>query len=1038
MAASLVLLLTSAQAQAQQVSSDEAMTAARRYLLGSNSRRAKAQAENPLTLAYTSRLSGKNNFYVFNSTAEDGGYVIVGADQAASEILAYVPSGSFNIDSAPDNVKWWLAQYEQQISQAIVASASSSEAAPRKASTTRSNIDNMLKTKWNQSWPYNSQLPNIGYSGNNALATGCVATAMSQVMYYHQWPVMGTDSITYEHEWRANDTITCTADFARTEYDWANMKTAYSGNENASDPSAIAVGTLMYHAGVAVNASYGQIATGGTSASVADVMPALIRHFGYDKSGLVMQRDYYTNEEWEDKIYSELEAKRPVIYTGSSNGAGHAFIISGYRNLGGLFYINWGWGGNYDGFFAITGANALKPSGSGIGGVKGAAYTDKQEIVTNIMPDNGGDYELVVNCYDTYSISATPSQNDVADNIVIDRTQPGADLPIYLFNYPMNFTVGEASFNYGVLFRETTTGKETIKTLTEVNNLGTHGYIISSPSFSTDILPFNGIYEVYPVYSPKDLPDDWAVMRQKGNIVPTITVVGGTNDEKVFISFDISDTDVQVARTINITCNPTYTGEVSYKSSNEAIATVDEHGVVKGISQGSVTITAIGEGDDRFYYTSRDFDITVSRTVKNAVDFTISTTALSPGLTATISHTKSYTGKITYLSSNPEVATVDEKGVISALTVGVATISVEAESTATFKKSAQNFKITVKQPTTIPEGEIVIAELPTFGNNDYVSASSCTLPIVIYNGTDKTSGSFRVYAAISSKTFATAKYLTLANLPAGETYTWNLDLTSMLSYFTEGETYTINFCHNYTMNMETFEPEYVDPYNFAAITFKYVKDTSVKTQVFGNRFSTICLPFDAKIPHGVRAYECATLDEEGVAQITQVESLLRNTPYLLRGDTERSITFSGPDAATDMQAAYNGMLIGVLSDDFSINANQYILQYNQSTYDHSIYAFWRSGTLHEGETAEQYTCLLQVPTVYDETGNDITVRPDHIVLPLTVKGDNPQAINSVTLDSNSRPAAIYSLSGIRRTSLQPGVNIIRMTDGTVRKVYQKR
>lgn len=147
----------------------------------------------------------------------------------------------------------------------------------------------------------------------------------------------------------------------------------------------------MYHCGVAIDTNYGLNSSG---ANIINTPRALINNFGYDKSLTLEARSFYSTSQWEDMVYDELSLRRPVLYSGQSqSGMGHAFICDGYTD--GRFHINWGWGGEYDGYFLLTSTDseqALSPAGSGIGGSDGANYSDDQAMVRGIKPDQGGDY----------------------------------------------------------------------------------------------------------------------------------------------------------------------------------------------------------------------------------------------------------------------------------------------------------------------------------------------------------------------------------------------------------------------------------------------------------------------------------------------------------------------------------------------------------------------------------------------------------------------------------------------------------------------
>lgn len=409
----LCLMLAALPILAQQVSVDDAMASAKKFFNSAalNGKR-KVNADNRMALAYTAQADGKNHFYVFNENDADGGFIIVGADEAAQEILGYCDHASFDYATAPDNFKWWLSQYSQQIAVGIKNGVNARDVSRRKAAANKADVEMLLQTTWNQGYPYNRAFPYVtettnGLDGTLRLVTGCVATAMAQIMYYHKTPAengvgyakcTGTIKPTPD-----SDAIYFDANFGETVYDWAHMKTSYGNTVSQEDPESPevnAVATLMRHCGVSVNTTYNFAhINGGSSASVSKVPVALANNFRYDKSVLYVTRSSYGDAEWEQMIYDELAAERPVLYAGTdaSTNAGHAFVCDGYSSSDSKYHFNWGWGGLCDGYYAMTGTGALTPGASGIGGAgENGAYTSNQAAVIGIKPDAGGEVQYLI------------------------------------------------------------------------------------------------------------------------------------------------------------------------------------------------------------------------------------------------------------------------------------------------------------------------------------------------------------------------------------------------------------------------------------------------------------------------------------------------------------------------------------------------------------------------------------------------------------------------------------------------------------------
>lgn len=375
----LSLALAGNTVMAQEVSVDVAKNRALDFLSNqtADSKRAKGTKSLDVTLAYTSKSADKTCFYVFNA-GEDDGFVIIGGDEAAREILGYCDHGSFDYETAPANFKWWLSQYTDQIAQAEV-SATSATSARRAKTANRTDIPAIIEAKWNQNDPYNSKI--VSDAGDKGFMTGCVATAMAQMMYHYKHPAQGIGSHSY-----TSGNGTFSANFGNTSYYWDNMLAQYDNSATQNQKDAVA--TLMFHVGVSVDMNYGLSSSGANSAKIGY---ALVNYFGYDKSVRNEYRSYFNDGDWENLVYNELTAGRPVFYCGDAeNGAGHQFICDGYDLNKDMFRFNWGWGGYCDGSYKMTGTDALKPNGSGIGGAGGnSSYTQGQMIILNVMKPSG-------------------------------------------------------------------------------------------------------------------------------------------------------------------------------------------------------------------------------------------------------------------------------------------------------------------------------------------------------------------------------------------------------------------------------------------------------------------------------------------------------------------------------------------------------------------------------------------------------------------------------------------------------------------------
>lgn len=321
-------------------------------------------------LVYTEAIESQPAAYVFDR-GNGGGYLIVSADDEATPLLGYADEGTLDVNDMPDGLKYWLGYYAAEIDNARSASATVLQVT--RAAAERKPIAPMVATRWNQSAPYNNLCPTVG---STRTVTGCVATAMAQVMKYHNWPPKGVSSKSYS--WGGT---TLSVDFASTTYDWANMLDEYGSTATAAQNNAVA--TLMYSCGVSVGMNYGTNSSGAVSMNCGT---ALVNYFNYDASLRYLSRDYYSLSDWEDEVYNSLAEGCPVLYGGQSAAGGHEFVCDGYSSDG-YFHFNWGWGGMSDGYFKLT---ALTPGSQGIGGAgNGAGYNFDQDIIVGIKPYAG-------------------------------------------------------------------------------------------------------------------------------------------------------------------------------------------------------------------------------------------------------------------------------------------------------------------------------------------------------------------------------------------------------------------------------------------------------------------------------------------------------------------------------------------------------------------------------------------------------------------------------------------------------------------------
>lgn len=324
-------------------------------------------------------------FYVYN--VEGGGWVIVSGDDCATPILAYNDSGSFNRTGMPDNLRYWMGAIRKEIQQARKDGRKGSEDVkwrwqhPGRHATKAGTVEKVLSTpNWDQGSPYNNYLSqyvknrNQGVSG---LYTGCVATAMAEILYYHKWPEKGTGTLASYTTETKNYTVS-SIDISNHTYDWNNMLTSYGSGATTAQKNAVAL--LMLDCGVMVKMDY---TTSGSGAMSEDIVPALIEHMQYSKAATLKYRMDYTVAEWMDLIVNDIDNYGPILYSGQdASEGGHQFVCQGYNTDESKIYINWGWSGDGNGFYAFD----LAIPGS-------YTFNEYQSAVFGLVPDKDGSSE---------------------------------------------------------------------------------------------------------------------------------------------------------------------------------------------------------------------------------------------------------------------------------------------------------------------------------------------------------------------------------------------------------------------------------------------------------------------------------------------------------------------------------------------------------------------------------------------------------------------------------------------------------------------
>jgi hypothetical protein len=323
-----------------------------------------------VTESFTQTFNGNAVYYIFNFTNK--GFIIVSADDAVPPVLAYSFEGNYSQENQPPQFINWMEGYAKQIDQSIQHPENPTynfhSAWQRLSTSDPKNLDSTSLTTvgpleistWDQGMYYNLLCPVDPAGPDSHVWTGCVATAMSQVMYYYRWPNTGVGSHCYTPSGYPQQ---C-ADFGNTTYEWNQMVNSVGFRDTA-------VATLIWHAGVSVNMMY---SPSGSGAYSQDAVTAMINNFRYSPNAHLMSRDATPTDAFDDTLRQNLDRNQVMYYDGYGTG-GHAFNMDGYQGTD-YFHFNWGWSGSFNGYFYL---DNLNPGGDN--------FTNGQDAMVNLYPD---------------------------------------------------------------------------------------------------------------------------------------------------------------------------------------------------------------------------------------------------------------------------------------------------------------------------------------------------------------------------------------------------------------------------------------------------------------------------------------------------------------------------------------------------------------------------------------------------------------------------------------------------------------------------
>lgn len=331
----------------------------------------------------------QESYYVFPN-ANSKGFTIVSGDDRLPEIVGYSSQGSYDENNLPEGFISFMKAYQNLYNKVNLGDAEAlKKLAEIKAWRNKKNASAETSSavapllgniEWDQTSPYNNMCPK--YDSVHVAATGCVATAMAQVMAYYKYPKqLKADIPGYVNRWNGIPMEIPTITREEGIYDWDNMLPKYNKEANATQQQKDAVAKLMYHCGAAVQMNYGPESAAAVSAT------KLAKYFGYDADLMMdLNRATFTLDKWMQIIDTELAAGRPVLYSGQASDGGHQFICDG-KDGEGLYHINWGWSGSQNGYFDLS---LLNPEKGGTGsGNSTEGYNRLCSMTIGIAPDNG-------------------------------------------------------------------------------------------------------------------------------------------------------------------------------------------------------------------------------------------------------------------------------------------------------------------------------------------------------------------------------------------------------------------------------------------------------------------------------------------------------------------------------------------------------------------------------------------------------------------------------------------------------------------------
>ena len=520
----LFLLLMAMPVLAENRSFRQAREIAERHAAKNGAHIGQQSVKRAKVLNKQQSTTSSRGYYVF---PHDGncGYTIVSGDDRMPEIVGYSTTDTYSEETMPDGMKHLMQAYEAMATALANGDAkverclAEKEALAADSTYRQPRVAPLLADiVWGQTEPYNNLCPM--YDDQRRTLNGCVPTAMAQLMMYYQYPqTLQSDIPAYQTQ---SYQLNMPSVSAGERYDWDNMLPQYSGSAYTA-AQANAVAKLMYHCGLSVKADYGP-----SSTSALCTPNVLVKYWGYDPDVIkFLFRENFSLREWTAILDAELQASRPVYYSGVPfTSVGHAFLCDG-ADGDGLYHINWGWSGWSNGYFDITVLNS-DYSGTESATAPADGYNYSCNMIVGIMPDNGvADAPLIV----TPLLTAIENEEVGCELLTTERADTSGSFKLRI-NAEFGNVEETAFEGYAGVCLEDEKGTCTLLDAREIYLEGMEengGYYLWPLTFEIDYSFPTGRSRIYQIYST-----DGETWQQCGN------------SGKLFYEFDATDTTLRM------------------------------------------------------------------------------------------------------------------------------------------------------------------------------------------------------------------------------------------------------------------------------------------------------------------------------------------------------------------------------------------------------------------------------------------------------------------------------------------------------------